>query len=349
MSGTNGADGNGKASLPTLTKKDFVSDQETRWCPGCGDYAILATVQGLMPELGVPPERTVFVSGIGCAGRFVYYMDTYGVHGIHGRATALATGLATARPDLSIWVVTGDGDALSIGGNHLIHSLRRNVPIKILLFNNQIYGLTKGQYSPTSELGKVTKSTPFGSQDHPFNPLALALGAEATFVARTVDTDRAHVAEVLRGAAEHKGASFIEIYQNCNVFNDGAFDAVRDKTQRLANQIPLEHGKPIRFGKELERGVAHDPAGGLRIVDVDDVGERALIVHDTRRPDPSLAFALAHLSERPTGPTPVGVFRDVARPTYGEIMGRELEEAREQITDADLESLLHSGGTWNVS
>jgi 2-oxoglutarate ferredoxin oxidoreductase subunit beta len=344
----NGSDGNGKRDLTTLTKKDFVSDQETRWCPGCGDYAILATVQGLMPELGVPPERTVFVSGIGCAGRFVYYMDTYGVHGIHGRATALATGLATARPDLSIWVVTGDGDALSIGGNHLIHALRRNVPIKILLFNNQIYGLTKGQYSPTSELGKVTKSTPFGSQDHPFNPLALALGAEATFVARCVDTDRAHVAEVLRAAAEHKGASFVEIYQNCNVFNDGAFDAVRDKKQRLANQIPLEHGKPIRFGENLEKGVARDSAHGLRLVDVSDVDESDLIVHDAQRPDPSLAFALAHLSERPTGPTPVGIFRNIERPTYGEILGRELEEAREQVTDADLEALLHAGGTWDV-
>jgi 2-oxoglutarate/2-oxoacid ferredoxin oxidoreductase subunit beta len=344
---TNGSSGNGKG-LPTLTKKDFVSDQETRWCPGCGDYAILATVQGLMPELGVPPERTVFISGIGCAGRFVYYMDTYGVHGIHGRATALATGLATARPDLSIWVVTGDGDALSIGGNHLIHSLRRNVPIKILLFNNQIYGLTKGQYSPTSELGKVTKSTPFGSQDHPFNPLALALGAEATFVARTVDTDRAHVADVLRAAAEHKGASFVEIYQNCNVFNDGAFDAVRDKKQRLANQIPLEHGKPIRFGEQLERAVVRDRDGFLRIADQSESEDLDLVVHDAKRKDPSLAFELAHLSDRPTGPTPVGIFRDVDRPTYGEIMGRELEEARERVTDADLETLLNAGG-WEVS
>jgi 2-oxoglutarate ferredoxin oxidoreductase subunit beta len=343
----NGA-GNGKPGLPMLTKKDFSSDQETRWCPGCGDYAILATVQGLMPELGVPPERTVFVSGIGCAGRFVYYMDTYGVHGIHGRATALATGLATARPDLSIWVVTGDGDALSIGGNHLIHALRRNVPIKILLFNNQIYGLTKGQYSPTSELGKVTKSTPFGSQDQPFNPIALALGAEATFVARTVDTDRAHVAEVLRAAAEHKGAAFVEIYQNCNVFNDGAFDAVRDRKQKVANQILLEHGKAIRFGENLERGVARDPSHALRIVDVEDVDESELVVHDAHRPDPSLAFGLAHLAERPTGPTPVGIFRDIERPTYGEILGRELEEARDQVTDADLDALLHAGGTWDV-
>ncbi|HSB55446.1 MAG TPA: 2-oxoacid:ferredoxin oxidoreductase subunit beta, partial [Gemmatimonadales bacterium] len=228
--------GNG-GTPAALTKKQFQSDQETRWCPGCGDYAILANVQGLMPELGVPPERIVFVSGIGCAGRFVYYMDTYGMHGIHGRAPALATGLAASRPELSVWVVTGDGDSLSIGGNHLIHALRRNVPIKILLFNNQIYGLTKGQYSPTSEMGKVTKSTPFGSQDHPFNPLALALGAEATFVARAVDTDKKHVAEVLRAAAEHEGAAFVEIYQNCNVFNDGAFDALREKETRKRNMI----------------------------------------------------------------------------------------------------------------
>ena len=217
-----------------LTKADFSSDQETRWCPGCGDYAILASVQGFLPELGIPPEKTVFVTGIGCAGRFVYYMDTYGMHGIHGRAPALATGVATSRPDLSVWVVSGDGDALSIGGNHLIHALRRNVPIKILLFNNQIYGLTKGQYSPTSEEGKVTKSTPFGSQDHPFNPIALALGAEATFVARTVDTDKEHVAATLRAAAAHRGAAFVEIYQNCNVFNDGAFDAVRVKGEPRA-------------------------------------------------------------------------------------------------------------------
>src|SRR5689334_8773695 len=238
----NGAGGNGSA--PVMVKADFQSDQETRWCPGCGDYAILASVQALMPEIGVPPERTVFISGIGCAGRFVYYMDTYGMHGIHGRAPALATGIAASRDDLSVWVITGDGDSLSIGGNHLIHALRRNVPIKILLFNNQIYGLTKGQYSPTSEKGKITKSTPFGSEDHPFNPLALALGAEATFVARAVDTDRGHVADVLRAAAEHRGTAFVEIYQNCNVFNDGAFDAVREKGRKEANQIRLEHGQP---------------------------------------------------------------------------------------------------------
>ena len=334
--------------LPVLTKKDFSSDQETRWCPGCGDYAILASVQGLLPELGIAPEKTVFVTGIGCAGRFVYYMDTYGMHGIHGRAPALATGVATSRPDLSVWVVSGDGDALSIGGNHLIHALRRNVPMKILLFNNQIYGLTKGQYSPTSEEGKVTKSTPFGSQDHPFNPVALALGAEASFVARTVDTDKAHVAETLRAAAQHKGASLVEIYQNCNVFNDGAFDAVRVKGQRELNQIRLEHGEPIRFGAEGERGVVRGP-GGLELADVAEVGEDALLVHDAHRRDPSLAFELAHLAERPTGPTPVGVFRDIERPVYGEQFAAELAENRAQVGMDDLRELLHSGDTWTVT
>src|SRR4051812_19116895 len=340
---------NGGVLAPELTKADFQSSQETRWCPGCGDYAVLAAVQGFLPELGIPPERMVFISGIGCAGRFVYYMDTYGMHGIHGRAPALATGLAASRPDLSVWVVSGAGDAPSAGGNHLIHALRRNVPIKILLFNNQIYGLTKGQYSPTSEQGKVTKSTPFGSQDHPFNPLALALGAEASFVARTVDTDRAHVAEVLRAAAEHKGAAFVEIYQNCNVFNDGAFDAVREKGRKEANQIRLEHGKPIRFGAEGEHGVVWQADGSLAIVNVADVGEDALAVHDAERPDPSLAFALAHLAERPTGPTPVGVFRSVNRPVFAEGLHAELESAREATGDEQLAALLTSGDTWTVS
>ena len=343
----NGSNANGAPA--TLTKKDFSSDQETRWCPGCGDYAILASVQGFLPELGIPPEKTVFVNGIGCAGRFVYYMDTYGMHGIHGRAPALATGVATSRPDLSVWVVSGDGDALSIGGNHLIHALRRNVPIKILLFNNQIYGLTKGQYSPTSEEGKVTKSTPFGSQDHPFNPVALALGAEATFVARTVDTDKAHVAETLRAAAMHRGAALVEIYQNCNVFNDGAFDAVRVKGRREANQIRLVHGEPIRFGMEGERGVVRGPHGDLQMVEVSEVGEDAILRHDAHRRDPGLAFELAHLAERPTGPTPVGVFRAVERPVYGEDFARELEENRASVGLPELEKLLHSGDTWTVS
>jgi 2-oxoglutarate ferredoxin oxidoreductase subunit beta len=332
-----------------LTRKDFSNDQDPRWCPGCGDYAILAAMQGFLPELGIVPEKTVFVAGIGCAGRFVYYMNTYGVHGIHGRATALATGLATARPDLSVWVITGDGDALSIGGNHLIHALRRNVNITILLFNNQIYGLTKGQYSPTSERGKVTKSTPFGALDHPFNPLALALGAGATFAARTLDVDRRHLTDVLRAAAAHPGAALVEIYQNCPVFNDHAFDALTDKETKVANQIRLEHGEPIRFGEEGKWGVVQRADGGLEIVDVADVGEDGLLVHDAHRHDPSLAFSLAHLAERPTGPTPIGVFRSVERSVYGEAMDEQISSAVVKLGAGDLEALLHSGDTWTVA
>jgi 2-oxoglutarate ferredoxin oxidoreductase subunit beta len=347
MSGSNGS-GNGSGSVATLTKADFQSDQETRWCPGCGDYAILATVQALMPELGVPPERTVFISGIGCSGRFVYYMDTYGMHGIHGRAPALATGIATSRDDLSVWVISGDGDSLSIGGNHLIHALRRNVPIKLLLFNNQIYGLTKGQYSPTSEPGKITKSTPFGSEDHPFNPAALALGADASFVARTIDVEKKHLASVLRAAAEHEGSAFVEIYQNCNVFNDGAFDAVRGKEGK-PNQILLEHGEPIRFGAEGERGVVRSDKGGLEIRDVADVGEETLVVHDAQLDDPSHATALARLNESPTGPTPIGILRDVSRPVYGAARGPELREAHAGASLDDIDELLHAGDTWTVS
>jgi 2-oxoglutarate/2-oxoacid ferredoxin oxidoreductase subunit beta len=336
---------NGHPGTVTLTKKDFASDQETRWCPGCGDYAILATVQQFLPALGIPPEKIVFVAGIGCSGRFAYYMSTYGVHGIHGRAPALATGLALARPDLSVWVVTGDGDSLSIGGNHLIHALRRNVPINILLFNNQIYGLTKGQYSPTSEEGKVTKSTPFGSQDHPFNPLALALGADASFVARTVDTDRDHETEVLRAAAAHPGSSFVEIYQNCNVFNDGAFEAVRGKG-KAANQIRLVDGEPIRFGPQGERGVVRAPDGRLQVADVAEVGAAELVVHDAD--NPTHAFALANLAERPNGPTPVGVLRSSERPTYGQAVTERIDEVADGLGDEDLDSLLRSGDTWTV-
>jgi 2-oxoglutarate ferredoxin oxidoreductase subunit beta len=326
--------------MSTLTKADFQSDQETRWCPGCGDYAILATVQGLFPELGIPPERIVFVTGIGCAGRFTYYMDTYGMHGIHGRGPALATGVALARDDLSIWIVTGDGDALSIGGNHLIHALRRNVPVKILLFNNQIYGLTKGQASPTSEQGKVTKSTPFGSAELPFNPVSLALGAEATFVARTVDTDKVHLADTLRAAAAHDGTALIEIYQNCPVFNDGAFAALREKDQRRLNAIRLAHGEPIRFGAEGERGVARDPqTGGLRFVAADDPG---VLVHDAHAQDPSLAFALSRLSASPTGPTPIGVFRQVRRPPLARGSGAAVSPER-------LDALLRDADLWTVA
>jgi 2-oxoglutarate/2-oxoacid ferredoxin oxidoreductase subunit beta len=327
----------------TLTKADFQSDQETRWCPGCGDYAVLSAVQQFMPELGIPPERIVFITGIGCAGRFSYYMDTYGMHGIHGRAPALATGLASARGDLSIWVVTGDGDSLSIGGNHLIHALRRNVPVKILLFNNQIYGLTKGQASPTSEIGKITKSTPFGVADHPFNPVALALGAEATFVARTIDRDRHHLTGVLRAAAEHEGAALVEIYQNCPVFNDGAFDSLTNKELRDFNQIRLEAGKPIRFGPKFERGVVQGADGCLGLVDVDDVDESSLLLHDPTRLDPGLAFSLAKLAETPAGPTPIGIFRDVGRPIYGR------SSALEVASDDQLADLLTGGDSWTIA
>ncbi|HKG02678.1 MAG TPA: 2-oxoacid:ferredoxin oxidoreductase subunit beta [Conexibacter sp.] len=338
------ANGNG-----ALAKADFQSDQETRWCPGCGDYAILSAVQGFMPELGIPPERIVFMTGIGCAGRFAYYMDTYGMHGIHGRAPALATGLATTRPDLSIWIVTGDGDALSIGGNHLIHALRRNVPVKILLFNNQIYGLTKGQASPTSERGKITKSTPFGSHDRPFNPLALALGAEATFVARSLDRDRAHLAEVLRAAAAHEGTAFVEIYQNCPVFNDGAFFELTERDTREASQIRLVHGEPIRFGVDRAHGVARGADGDLQLVDVADVGEDALLVHDAHREDPSLAFALSRLADRPTEPTPIGIFRAVERPLHGAAAAASDSAPRTVADTTMLDALLHAGDTWTVA
>ncbi|MHB8681112.1 MAG: 2-oxoacid:ferredoxin oxidoreductase subunit beta [Acidimicrobiales bacterium] len=333
--------------VPVTTRKDWTSDQEVRWCPGCGDYSILAAVQMLLPELGVRRENTVFVSGIGCAARFPYYMSTYGMHSIHGRAPAVATGLAVTRPDLDVWVVTGDGDALSIGGNHLIHALRRNVNLTILLFNNQIYGLTKGQYSPTSEQGKVTKSTPFGSLETPFNPISLALGAEATFVARTHDMDRKHMQETFRRAHAHKGAAFVEIYQNCNVFNDGAFERITGRDVRSENLIPLVHGEPIRFGAEGEHGVVLD-RDGLHIVEVADVGEDALLVHDETRGDPGLAFQLSRLARGPFEPTPIGVFRAVDRPEYGEAMSRQLLDAAERRGPGDVAALLRSGGTWTV-
>ncbi len=301
-----------------LTAKDFKTDQEVRWCPGCGDYAILAAVQGFMPELGIPRERIVFISGIGCAARFPYYMETYGMHSIHGRAPAIATGLAASRPDLSVWVVTGDGDALSIGGNHLIHSLRRNVNVKILLFNNEIYGLTKGQYSPTSPAGKITKSTPMGSLDHPFHPLSLAIGAEATFVARAVDTDRKHLTAMLRRAAEHKGTAFLEIYQNCPIFNDEAF-FVRDNEEP---RLYLEQGQPI---------------------------EGTDWIHDEHAEDPSQAFALSRWTYDENGKVPLGVFRDVQRPVYDELMADQLEAAVAKRGKGDLRELLTSGDTWTIA
>jgi len=331
-----------------LGRKDFQSDQEVRWCPGCGDYSILTAMQLFFPEIGVRPENLVFVSGIGCAARFPYYMNVYGMHGIHGRAPALATGVALARPDLDVWVITGDGDALSIGGNHLLHALRRNVDMNIIMFNNQIYGLTKGQYSPTSEVGKVTKSSPFGSLDTPFNPISVALGAEASFVARTHDMERKHMVDVFRRAHEHKGTSFVEVYQNCNVFNDGAFEAVTGKEHRSEMLIDLKHGEPVRFGAEGQRGVVLNEFGECEVAEVADVGEDKLLVHDEHRLDPTLAFALSRLADRPTEPTPVGVFRDVERPSYEAEVQQQLVSASERSGPGDLAALLSSSATWEV-
>ncbi|MFE0606609.1 2-oxoacid:ferredoxin oxidoreductase subunit beta [Streptomyces sp. NPDC058892] len=331
--------------------KDFKSDQEVRWCPGCGDYAVLATVQGFMPELGLAKENIVFVSGIGCSSRFPYYMSTYGMHSIHGRAPAIATGLATSRRDLSVWVVTGDGDALSIGGNHLIHALRRNVNLKILLFNNRIYGLTKGQYSPTSEVGKITKSTPMGSLDAPFNPVSLALGAEATFVARTIDSDRKHLTEVLRAAADHQGTALVEIYQNCNIFNDGAFDALKDSAQAQEAVIRLEHGQPIRFGADGHKGVVRNPATGeLEVVAVTSDNESRILVHDAHNAGPTTAFALSRLADADTlHQTPIGVFRDVERPVYDTLMAEQIDAAVDTKGKGDLSTLLTGNDTWTVN
>ena len=328
-----------------LNRKDFVSDQEVRWCPGCGDYAILAAVQKTMPEFGIAPENTVFISGIGCSSRFPYYMNTYGFHTIHGRAPAFATGLKISRPDLDVWVVTGDGDGLSIGGNHLIHVLRRNVDLKILLFNNRIYGLTKGQYSPTSEVGKVTKSTPAGSVDFPFNPITVALGTHATFVARTIDVEQKHLGEMLKRAHAHRGASFLEILQNCNIFNDGAFNDVSDKALKADHQLVLEHGKPLIFGKNRDMGIRMN---GMRPEAVQlggSVTEKDLVVHDET--NLSLAFMLGNFE--PPLPTPVGVFYAVARPTYDSAVNKQLEDAKAKQGAGDLKTLLGKGDTWTVS
>lgn len=330
--------------------KDFKTDQEVRWCPGCGDYAVLAAVQGFMPELGLAKENIVFVSGIGCSSRFPYYMNTYGMHSIHGRAPAIATGLSATRRDLSVWVVTGDGDALSIGGNHLIHALRRNVNLKILLFNNRIYGLTKGQYSPTSEVGKVTKSTPMGSLDAPFNPVSLALGAEASFVARTVDSDRKHLTETLRAAASHPGTALIEIYQNCNIFNDNAFEVLKDREQAQEAVIRLRHGEPIRFGADDHKGVVRNRAtGDLEIVEVTPENEADVLVHDAHAATPTTAFALSRLADPNTlHHTPIGVLRDVNRQVYDTEMAEQLDDAVQHKGKGDLAALLAGGDTWTV-
>ncbi|QGK70332.1 2-oxoacid:ferredoxin oxidoreductase subunit beta [Allosaccharopolyspora coralli] len=342
----------GLAGVPTTDEqqkaKDYKSDQEVRWCPGCGDYIVLNAVQSFLPSLGLKRENIVFVSGIGCSSRFPYYMNTYGMHSIHGRAPAIATGLAASREDLSVWVVTGDGDALSIGGNHLIHALRRNVNLKILLFNNRIYGLTKGQYSPTSEVGKVTKSTPAGSVDHPFNPVSLALGAEASFVARTLDSDRAHVTETLQAAAEHRGSALVEIYQNCPIFNDGAFDVLKDNDEKQRRIIPLRHGEPIVFGPEGEqRCVVRDDDGELTIAKSSDVDSSAIVVHDAERADSSFAFALSRLGGQDLDPTVTGVFRATQRPVYDDLVRAQTAEAA-QSSPPDLQSLLTGRDTWTI-
>ena len=332
------------------TAKEFQSDQEVRWCPGCGDYAILSAVTNVMPKLGVPREKMVVVSGIGCSSRFPYYTNTYGFHGIHGRAPAIATGLKTARRDLQVWVVTGDGDGMSIGGNHLIHAMRRNVYIKILLFNNRIYGLTKGQASPTSELGKRTASSPHGTVERPFNTLSLVLGAEATFVARSVDIYRNHLQEMLMRAAEHRGTAFIEIYQNCNIFNDGAFADVVEPTVRDDRNLILRHGEPLVFGKQTRKGIRRSPENGMmEVVELGDgMTEQDLVKHDERRPDPDLAFELSRL-DHPLFPTPIGVFRAVTAPTSEDLVWAQIEKARAGKPAPGLSSLLRRGDVWQVS
>ncbi|MBF6168443.1 2-oxoacid:ferredoxin oxidoreductase subunit beta [Streptomyces gardneri] len=345
--GLTGVSGVPSADRPQKVK-DYTSDQEVRWCPGCGDYVILATVRGFLAELGLRRENLMFVSGIGCSSRFPYYLEAYGIHSIHGRAPAIATGLAVSRPDLSVWVVTGDGDALSIGGNHLIHALRRNVNMTILLFNNRIYGLTKGQYSPTSEQGKVTKSTPMGSVDHPFNTLSVALGAEATFAARALDSDRAGLTEVLRAAAEHRGTSFVEILQDCPIFNDGSFDVLR-RENAADHLIPLRHAEPIRFGAEGEFAVVRK-GFGLAVARTDSVAESDIVVHDAYADDPEYAYALSRLSDQGLEHVVTGIFRSVSRPTYDDAVRYQTDTAREKspIGPDTLQSLLTGRETWTV-
>ena len=326
------------------TAKDFSSDQEVRWCPGCGDYSILKQVQSVMPEINVPKEDIVFISGIGCSSRFPYYMETFGMHSIHGRATAIASGLKAARPDLSVWIITGDGDSLSIGGNHLIHLLRRNFDTNVLLFNNQIYGLTKGQYSPTSEKGKKTKSTPMGSIDHPFNPLALCMGADATFIARTMDRDPKHMREMLMRSNNHKGTSLLEIYQNCNVFNDGAFFGMTDKATKMNQTLFLEHGQPLVFGENKDKGIRLDGFKPI-IVSLEDCSIDDLWLHDEK--DRVKAGLLTRFFDA-NFPRPFGVFYSEDRPTYEDALVQQIDEAMEQKGQGNLDHLLKGSNTWTI-
>jgi 2-oxoglutarate ferredoxin oxidoreductase subunit beta len=336
-----------KAPVQKYTAKDFQSDQDVRWCPGCGDYSILAQVQRILPELNIPKHNIVFISGIGCSSRFPYYMDTYGFHGIHGRAAAIASGVKIARPDLSVWVATGDGDGLSIGGNHFIHICRRNIDVKILLFNNQIYGLTKGQYSPTSEFGKITKSSPYGSPDHPFNPLLVALGAEASFVARSLDRDPKHLQMVIKRAAQHRGTSFVEVYQNCNVFNDGAFLTFTEKETKDDNVLFLEHDKPMVFGTGKSKGIKLDGFTPT-VVSLSDSKHSIsdLIVHNEN--DTMLPFILARMSNIPGLPRPIGVLFAANRPLYEEEVNRQIERSINSNGEGDLDKLLTHGETWAI-
>jgi 2-oxoglutarate ferredoxin oxidoreductase subunit beta len=345
---------NGQAAtaLPTpYTKKDFESGVDPRWCPGCGDYSIINQVQKTLPAVGVKRENIVFVSGIGCSSRFPYYMNNYGMHTLHGRAASFASGLKISRPELMVWVITGDGDALAIGGNHFIHAMRRNLDIKMLMFNNRIYGLTKGQVSPTSELGKKTKTTPHGSPDYPFNPPALAIGAGASFVARTIDVEGAHMGGVIRAAAEHKGSTFVEIFQNCPVFNDGAYTFLTEKAVKADALLRMEQGKPLTFGKDGKKGIRFNPRNAeLEVVNVGENGvtEKDLLVHDATREDPTIAFMLANLSVRPGFPTPIGVFRDVKRPTGEELTWELIEATRKKKGSGDLATLLAGADNWTI-
>jgi len=335
---------------PTLTAKDFATDQEVRWCPGCGDYSILAQVQKVMPTMGIPRENIVIISGIGCSSRFPYYMNTYGMHSIHGRATAIATGLKATHPELSVWIVTGDGDSLSIGGNHTIHLLRRNLDVNILLFNNQIYGLTKGQYSPTSEQNKITKSTPFGSIDHPFNPPALAMGADATFVARSMDRDPKHLQAMLTRSYQHKGASFLEIYQNCNIFNDGAFEIFTEKASKPAEALFLEHGKPLIFGASREKGIKLDAIKPVVVELNNEVSADDLWLHDEK--DFYKAQLLIRMFDDPHleghFPRPFGVFYETERPCYEDIMSEQIENTIASKGAGDLDKLLRGNEVWEI-
>jgi 2-oxoglutarate ferredoxin oxidoreductase subunit beta len=336
---------------PAYTKKDFESGVDPRWCPGCGDYSIINQVQRTMPAVGVKRENIVFVSGIGCSSRFPYYMNNYGMHTLHGRAPSFASGLKVSRPELQVWIVTGDGDALAIGGNHFIHCMRRNLDLKMLLFNNRIYGLTKGQVSPTSELGKKTKTTPHGSPDYPFNPPALALGSGATFVARTVDVEGAHMGGVIKAAAEHKGSCLVEIFQNCPVFNDGAFTFLTDKAVKPDVLLRMEQGKPLLFGKDMKKGIRFNPQSAeLEVVRLGENGieEKDILVHDAKRADPTIAFMLANLSMKQGFPTPIGIFRDVRLPTCEELTWELIADAKAKPGAGDLEKLLAGNDTWTI-